>query len=88
MAERYQFTGTEPRFYTQYLDVTSDDGPRPLEAVPGGVYAIEAGPGYDNSKGASRLPVPPGDGLWAEPAAAETSEGKPATRATKKGASN
>lgn len=89
MAERYPFLGTGSRFYSQYLDTSSDDGPRPLEAEPGGVYAIAAAPGYDNGKGGSRLPVPPADGLWGDPdSQPETSEGKPAARTTKKGAGN
>lgn len=87
MAERYPFTGTGSRFYSQYLDVTGDDGPRPLEADPGGVYAILPGPGYEDSKGVSRLPVPPADGLWG-PAVGDPDDTKAAARPSKKGVSN
>lgn len=62
---RYSYRGHEARFYPQYIDTTGG-GWRPLEAEPGGAYAIEPAAGYPDGKGGSLLPVPPADGRWAQ----------------------
>jgi hypothetical protein len=66
----YAYTGTEERSYPQYMDVTPDIRgnvtQRPLEAVPGRSYAITVVPGWVDAKGNPLLPVPPGDGQWAD----------------------
>jgi hypothetical protein len=73
----YAYTGTEPRSYPQYLDVTGL--PRPLEAAPGRSYAVAVVPGWTGPKGQSLLPVPPGDGRWAS--GTETSSSRKAVSA-------
>jgi len=65
---RYPYLGPDARLYTQYLDVT--DAPRPLEAELGRSYAMTPVPGWDDGKGGSLLPVPPGDGRWGDALAA------------------
>jgi hypothetical protein len=60
----YPYLGAQALLYSQYLDVTA--GQCPLEAVPGGAYAMIPAPGYEDAKGASLLEVPPADGRWGE----------------------
>lgn len=61
-ATRYAYLGNDERSYPQYLDVTA--APKPLEAVPGGFYAVGVVPGWTGPDGVPLLPVPPGDGRW------------------------
>jgi hypothetical protein len=61
----YAYLGSAPATYPQYLAVLPDGGTAPLSAEPGGTYAMQPVPGWEGAKGASILPVPPGDGRWA-----------------------
>jgi hypothetical protein len=68
----FLYLGAARAIYPQYLAV-SKDGDVTLTADPGEAYDMRPAPGYEDSKGVSALPVPPGDGLWAEaPAEAKT----------------
>jgi hypothetical protein len=68
----YVYLGAARATYPQYLAVSAS-GDTTLTADPGEAYDIRPAPGYEDKKGASVLPVPPGDGLWAEaPAEAKT----------------
>ncbi len=85
----YVYLGAAQATYAQYLAV-SPAGDTTLTAAPGETYDIRPAPGYENSQGVSALPVPPGDGLWAEaskaasPSLADNAETAPAP--TRKGA--
>lgn len=90
-AVKYPYTGTEPRLYSQYLDIT--EGQCPLEAEPGGSYAIAPAPGYEitgkDGKPQCTLAIPPADGRWGPPRP-EANQAKavaPAEQVSPKGAS-
>jgi len=52
----FRFTGFASRLYTQYRDLDAD---APLHAFPGGTYDMAPAGGL-------AMPVPPGDGNWAD----------------------
>lgn len=62
----YTYTGDSPQIYREYVRVVPPEegettGPATLIGYPGrSGYQIEPAAGYED------LPVPPGDGRWAE----------------------
>jgi hypothetical protein len=81
----FTYLGDEERFYSQYLDVTDPEARKALTAAPGAVYDMVPVAGYTGPKGEALLPVPPGDGRWADIVGPGQGASTPRTKTTSKG---